>query len=90
MVYISLYDIEGFDELNMKLLYLDCVKSLIDMFLYHTDNFKLIKKNMVILNDMFNKNNNICLSDYIESIPNFSKRFNMSKSIISLKDIIFF
>jgi hypothetical protein len=74
----------------MKLLYLDCVKSLIDMFLYHTDNFKLIKKNMVILNDMFNKNNNICLSDYIESIPNFSKRFNMSKSIISLKDIIFF
>jgi hypothetical protein len=61
MVYISLYDIEGFDELNMKLLYLDCVKSLIDMFLYHMDNFKLIKKNMVILNDMFNKNNNIFL-----------------------------
>ena len=90
MVYISLYDIEGFDELNMKLLYLDCVKSLIDMFLYHMDNFKLIKKNMVILNDMFNKNNNIFLFDYIASIPNFSKRFNMSKSIISLKDIIFF
>jgi hypothetical protein len=44
MVYISLYDIEGFDELNMKLLYLDCVKSLLDMFLYHMDNFKLIKK----------------------------------------------
>jgi hypothetical protein len=45
---------------------------------------------MVILIDMFNKNNSIFLSDYIESIPNFSKRFNMSKSIISLKDIIFF
>ena len=44
MVYISLYNIEGFDELNMKLLYLDCVKSLIDMFLYHIDNFKLKKK----------------------------------------------
>jgi hypothetical protein len=89
MVYISLYDIKGFDELNMKLLYLDCVKSLIDVFLYHIDNFKL-KKNMVILNNMFNKNNTIFLSDYIESIPSFSKRFKMSKSIISLKDIIFF
>jgi hypothetical protein len=45
---------------------------------------------MIILNDMFNKNNNIFLSDYIESIPSFSKSFNMSKSIINLKDIIFF